>query len=58
VEVSEIEHTHEASLPLEAQLLLTDETKKFIQDNFMDGKTPSVIRNKFQDVKPNQYFIF
>jgi hypothetical protein len=51
VEVSAIEHNHEASLALNGPLLLTEETKKIILDNFKEGKTPSLIRNKLQDVR-------
>jgi hypothetical protein len=50
VEKSNVEHTHEATIPLVGPLKLTEEAKTLICDQLTDGKTPQKIRNIFQDV--------
>jgi hypothetical protein len=51
IDISAIDHNHEASLPLKDKLLLTEKTKQIIFDNHKEGKSPSRIRNILQDAR-------
>jgi len=50
VEETVIEHNHIPQIPLEGDRLLTDQTKEFISQQFKDGRSPALIRNKLQEV--------
>lgn len=50
VEESEVEHTHEPTVPLEGALKLTQPAKEFIAEQMKLGRTAQQIRIAFQDV--------